>query len=66
MLKKIVTGNIYHMGKVENPGAQKHQSVPQNPPDTNKILEISMVLHREWPGALPTTNLYISLCLTHV
>ena len=44
MLKQEFAGRIDHMGKVANPEAQKNQPVPQNPPDTNTILEISLTL----------------------
>ena len=41
MLMRTVTGIIDRMGRVANPKVRKHQMVPQNPPDTNTILEIS-------------------------
>ena len=64
MLKRTVARGIYHMDRVAKPEAQKNQKVPQNIPDTSNILEISLALHREWQGAIPTTNMYISLFLT--
>ena len=50
MLKRIVTGEIYRMGRVTDPEAQNHQLVPQNPPDTNNILEISLALTESGQG----------------
>ena len=38
------------MGRVENPKDRKHQPVPQNPPDTNTILEISPALTESVQG----------------
>ena len=38
------------MGRVAKPKAQKHQPVPQNPLDTNKILEISLALRGSGHG----------------
>ena len=66
MVRKIFVGGINRMGSVKNPEARKHQLVPQNPLDTNMILEVYLALHREWKGAIPTTNVYVSLCLNHV
>ena len=50
MLRLTVVEGIYHMGRVENIEFQKHQKVPQNPLDTNKILEISLVLRESGQG----------------
>ena len=61
MLMWTIAGGICHMGRVAKPEARNHQKVPQNPPYMNKILEISLVLHREWKGAIPTTNMYVAL-----
>ena len=44
MLRWTVIGGIVRMGKVANPKAQKHQFVPQKPPDMNTILETSLTL----------------------
>ena len=38
------------MGRVENIEAQKHQPVPQNPPSTNKTMEISLALTESGQG----------------
>ena len=50
MLMLTVVGWFYCMGKVANPGSRKHQLVPQNPPDMNKLLEISLALTESGQG----------------
>ena len=44
MRRWTITGGIDYMGMVAKLESQKHQSVPQNPPDMNKILEIYLTL----------------------
>ena len=50
MLKRKFVGGIDHMGRVAKLEARKHQPVPQNPPDTNTILEISPTLTESGQG----------------
>ena len=44
------------MGRVEKLEVQKHQLVPQNPPDMNTILEISPALIESDQGIYPNHN----------
>ena len=44
MLRWTVAGGIDRMGRIAKPEARKCQLVPQNPLDTNTILEISLAL----------------------
>ena len=50
MLRNTFTGRIYRMGRVAKPEALKHQPIPQKPPYTNKILEISSTLIESGQG----------------
>ena len=50
MIRRTVTGEIDCMGSVENPEARKHQPIPQNPLDTNKISKISLALTESGQG----------------
>ena len=41
-----------------------HQSIPQRPPDTNTILEISLVLLSYDQGSSQSITTHATLCLT--
>ena len=50
MLSLTVAGGIDHIGMVTKTEAQKHQSVPQNPPDMHTVVEISLALIESGQG----------------
>ena len=53
-------------GKGNKARSLKAPKVPQKPPDTNKILVVYLELHREYQGAIPTTNIQVHSFFTLV